>query len=189
MAIQTTYIRDPYPGYRQAQIIQQWQSAIDQSDRLKKTVSPSSLPLSYWGQRPVSLSDQPVRRINENIGANPPAYHKTLTGAEVSFYREATSLLNPSVTASFMTTDSETLQMCLAYDRYRAQMLYQQLPCMANVEVQSMLNTSQEKATQHIIDNMGPDTIRRDPNGNIISREQWVWDSANSRFRQVVYHV
>ncbi|GFS25088.1 hypothetical protein ElyMa_001679200 [Elysia marginata] len=183
------YIRDPYPGYRQANIIQQWQNTIDKSERLKKTVSHSSLPLPFLGQRPVSLSDQPVGRINENIGASALFYPRDIKGSDVSLSREITERLNQPVVKTAVTTEEATLQMCLAYDRYRAQMLFQTSPSMANVEVQSMLSANQQKAAQHIIDNMGPDNIKRDRNGNIISREQWIWDVSNSRFRQVVYHV
>ena len=189
----TISIHERYHGHRQQNVYDQWaqyNDAYDRTEQSKKVVIPALAPVAYWAQRPVGQSEQTVqRRVPSNVNPGIATIHSTGYGNAVSIPVQPVRAVFSPLNETSMAFVNETLLMFMAHDRYCAQRMFHQLHSETTVlETESMINAAQHKAAQHIIDNMGTDIIKRDKNGKIISREQWVLES-NGQFRQVVFRV
>ncbi|MCK5894860.1 MAG: hypothetical protein KAG53_10775 [Endozoicomonadaceae bacterium] len=183
---------EQYPGerlYRMYGQLREHNERLDMMERAQETVVSSSAPVVYWAQRPVGQTEQVIRSVPSSVGPSTVVEHRVRHGSISAIPVQPVMGVHSSVNEAFRTPAEEIRSMFLANDRYCSHRLFFGDTSMTEVAVEYMLNETNHKSSQHIIDNMGPDTIRRDKNGDIISREQWVLDSSNNKFRQVVYYV
>lgn len=189
----TISIYDGHYGQRQSQIFAQWAEHNNVIERRQGAIAASSAPVSsastvYWAQRPVGQSET-IRYLPSSAGSGTVASYKVRYGSAFVLPVLPVMGLHTPTYETFNTEAENIWAMFIANDRYYSQRFLQQDPNMNDIVLESVLNKSSHKASQHIIDNMGPDTIRRDKDGNIISREQWILDVNNNKFRQVVFYV